>query len=223
MKNILIVGLALYAAGMANAFPSLPVVSGGLALPPTEIVTSGATPHTDSLMRIDGRPLFATHAPVGRTDRLGSVKFRIWNANAGSLQLHYTGVKEVAGGIYGQTLNNDGGFAAHKRKAFHIGTVGAGGIKYSAHFGNSSDENAGMHGFTAGLSAEKAFGQHTTLGAQYLVGNNSATFGSISSAIGNGDIYLTHAITGNFSARVAIGGFGQDTSLFLGGDYRFTM
>ena len=238
MNKVFILGLALFAACAANAIPTLTGPTGGFELPTADIAPSVVTVAVDQgtnqnhivypnsrlllgfgkMLEIGGK-----YEQVTQRDEDGSFKTDVWDVNAKVQLVHIAGFKLAVGAVWGQMLNNNLGTIDHQGNGYAAATIHVGDIKLTANAGYSKDIDAGTKGWTGGLAAEKMLGERTALGAEYLCGDKTGVFGDVNPAKNHADIYVTHAISSSFSARVAIGGLGQDTSMYLGGAYRFTM
>ena len=238
MKNVLILGLALLAACAANAMPTLTGPTGGVEVPTADIAANGLTVAVDQALDVDGsafpnsRLLFGIgHAfefggryeKITQTDLFGSYNTETWNANAKLQFLHDDGLRVAIGGVYGQGLNNNHGSLHHQWNAYAVATMEFFGLKTSANFGYGKNFGTDTSGYNGGATAEFPMGTRTALGAEYLFGNKTGTYGDISSSMSHGNVYLTHAFTDNLSGRVAVGGLGRSPSVFLGASYRFGM
>lgn len=236
MKKVLMLGLALLAACAANALPTLNGPTGGFELPTANIAANGITVAVDQATNSDGIAIPNSRLLLGgdktfefggmyeqvtQTNFFGSNDIEVWNANAKLQLLRCHGWKVAVGGVYGQLLDNNQGNLDHQWNAYVVATTKWGGCNTTANIGYGENIGAATKGYSGGVAAEKFLGERTAIGAEYLCGDKTGIFGNISPTLSHGNVYLTHAFTNNLSARVAVGGIGQDTSLNLGGSYKF--
>jgi hypothetical protein len=232
MKKLFILGLALTAACAAYAMPTLSGATGGFELPTADIAANGATIAVDQTTNQDGIVYPNTRLLVGIGKMLefggkyeqitqfnSQDKTDVWDVNAKLQILHTKGVKLAVGGDYGQSM----GSVDHQWNGYAAATVRVCGIKATANVGYGKNIGADTKGYTGGFAAEKSLNERTAVGAEYLFGDKTGVFADVSPYMSHGDVYLSHAITSKLSARVAVGGIGQDTSISLGGCYKFGM
>ena len=128
------------------------------------------------------------------------------------------------GGYWGKNVPN---LDDHLNYNFYAaGTGQLWGLKTTANLGygrNSSDKRDGL---TFGLAAEKSLNDTTALGVEYFMGDRIDTYADLNPeqnglGVSHANLYLTEDLGKHLSARAAVGGLGQNTSLVLGAAYHF--
>lgn len=243
MKKGFILGLSLLAACAANAMPTLSGPTGGLELPTAYVANSHVTVAVDQATDQNGiswpntRLLFSFCNGLeigGKYQQLkadeGScpIVANLWNVNA-KYQLPFdTGSTKIAiGGLYGQVgyfqdleellpPNND-----HQWAAYLAVTTPVWGLRATGDIGYGEDFAIDRSGVNGGFALEAPMGNHGAAGAEFIFGDKTGFFGDIAAAQTHGNLYLRRDLSPTFSARVGIGGLGQDTELFLGAAVKF--
>jgi len=226
MKKLFILGLALLAACVANAIPTLTGPTGGLELPTANVATgvtvsmnldvagdSPAYPSSGVLFGVcKGLEVGGQFGQVNAGDGREST----WNVNGKyQLPINAGAAKIAIGAGFGQDIFD------HLWNVYLAGTTPMWGTTATANIGYSKDATQGWNGISAGLAMEKSLNETTSVGAEFLFGDKAGIFTAVAPFEVHGNLYLTRMLTSQFSATVGLGGFGQGTDLYVAGAYKF--
>ncbi len=227
MNKLFILGLVLLAVCAANAIPTLTGPTGGFELPTAGIAPKGVTAAIDLATSSSGVAWPDTRAQFGFNQDLevGAMyqsiqtmdgKKNIWNINGKYLlPLAAKDLKLAVGAMYGETV------VTHPWAIYAAGTMPLMGTDASASLAYASSTGSNdRNGFTLGLADEKSMNKDTAIGAEILFGDKTGIFAAMTNKT-HINLYLTHTVTSNFSARIAYAGLLQNTGIYLGGCYTF--
>jgi len=251
MKKLLILGLTLLAACIANAsIPTLTGPTGGFELPTANVLASGVTvsvdqntsnnvntiyPSVNVLVGLgSGLEVGAGYAQQWAYDYYNQNwnRANLWDVNAKwQLPLGEKDFKVAVGATYGQLLQqypDDDPYFGHAYNVYVAATAPIAGCKCTGNIGYGKNveewysyDKMGESGFNGGVAVEKMLGDDTAVGAELICGDKTGAFGDVAAWTTHGNLYLTQKIGKDVTARAGIGGLGQMTELFLGAAFTF--